>query len=149
MAPAMPCKACNKNMHGETRSKTNYFKSHVCMYLGSQWIHKDAYGRNSTEISWGPYRRKRRQFTTAWQYGTQIYSYASSNEDTLQQKQQWIKNGRNWEKDSGVGPDECQKYRIRGDRWSKDEGQQKFILPHWWTSCHLKNAELEAEHQKI
>ena len=24
---------------------------------------------------------------------------------------------------------------------------QKFILHHWWT-CHLKNAELEAKHQK-
>ena len=24
---------------------------------------------------------------------------------------------------------------------------QKFILYHWWT-CHLKNAELEAKHQK-
>ena len=27
MAPAMPCKSCKKNKHGETRSKTNDFKS--------------------------------------------------------------------------------------------------------------------------
>ena len=27
MAPAMPCKTCKKNKHGETRSKTNDFKS--------------------------------------------------------------------------------------------------------------------------
>ena len=26
MAPAMPCKTCKKNKHGETRSKTNAFK---------------------------------------------------------------------------------------------------------------------------
>ena len=30
----------------------------------------------------GPYCRKRRQFTTTLQFGTQNYSYASSNEDT-------------------------------------------------------------------
>ena len=46
----------------------------------------------------------------------------------------------------GVEPDESQKQE-RGDRWSKDEGRKKFILHHWWT-CHLKNAELEAKHQK-
>ena len=27
MAEAMPCKTCKKNKHGETRSKTNDFKS--------------------------------------------------------------------------------------------------------------------------
>ena len=36
MAPAMPCKTCKKNKHGETRSKTNDFKSKFCVYLGSQ-----------------------------------------------------------------------------------------------------------------
>ena len=54
----------------------------TCVYLGSQWIHKTAFGRISTELSWGPFRRKREQLTTALQFGTQIYSYASSNEDT-------------------------------------------------------------------
>ena len=33
LAPAMPCKTCKKNNHGETRSKTNDFKSKfACMY---------------------------------------------------------------------------------------------------------------------
>ena len=27
MAPAMPCKTCKKNKHGETRGKTDDFKS--------------------------------------------------------------------------------------------------------------------------
>ena len=48
-----------------------WFQVQMCMYLGSQLIHKDAYGRNSTEISWGPYRRRRRQFIAALQYGGQ------------------------------------------------------------------------------
>ena len=33
MAPAMPCKTCKKNEHGETRSKTNDFKSKFACIL--------------------------------------------------------------------------------------------------------------------
>ena len=44
----------------------------------------------------------------------------------------------------GVEPD---KSEVRSDRWSEDEGRKSSFLPHWWT-CHLKNAELEAKHQK-
>ena len=33
MAPAMPCKICKKNKHGETRSKTNDFKSKFACIL--------------------------------------------------------------------------------------------------------------------
>ena len=33
MAPAMPCKTCKKNKHGETRSKTNDFRSKFACIL--------------------------------------------------------------------------------------------------------------------
>ena len=33
MAPAMPCKTCKKNKHGETRSKTDDFKSKFACIL--------------------------------------------------------------------------------------------------------------------
>ena len=33
MAPAMPCKTCKKNKHGETRGKTNEFKSKFACIL--------------------------------------------------------------------------------------------------------------------
>ena len=33
MAPAMPCKTCKKNKHGETRSKTNDLKSKFACIL--------------------------------------------------------------------------------------------------------------------
>ena len=33
MAPAMPCKTCKKNKHGETRRKTNDFKSKFACIL--------------------------------------------------------------------------------------------------------------------
>ena len=36
MAPAVPCKTCKKSKNGETRSKTNDFKSKFCVSLGSQ-----------------------------------------------------------------------------------------------------------------
>ena len=46
----------------------------TCVYFGSYWIHKTAYGRIFTESSWRPYFRKRRQFTATLQFGAQIYS---------------------------------------------------------------------------
>ena len=33
MAPAMPCKTCKNNKHGETRSKTNDFRSQFACIL--------------------------------------------------------------------------------------------------------------------
>ena len=33
MAPAMPCKTCKKNKHGEIRSKTNESKSKLACIL--------------------------------------------------------------------------------------------------------------------
>ena len=40
--PAMPCKTSKKSKRGETP---------ICVYLGSQWIHKNAYGRNLHRIT--------------------------------------------------------------------------------------------------
>ena len=36
MAPAMPCKTCKKSKNGETRSKTNDFKSKIACTLEAQ-----------------------------------------------------------------------------------------------------------------
>ena len=78
--------------------------------------------KNLYEISRGPYRRKRRQFTATSQFGSQIYSHASSNEDTRSKSSSGKRKGETW-KDSSVGPDKSQS-QIRGDRWSKDEGRK-------------------------
>ena len=86
MAPAMPWKTCKKSKHGETRSKTDDFKSKFACILEASESTKMRMEENSTEISWGPYRRKRRQLTEPLQFGTQIFSYASSNEDTRSKK---------------------------------------------------------------
>ena len=36
MAPAMHCKTCKKSKHGETRSKTDDFKSKLACIFGNQ-----------------------------------------------------------------------------------------------------------------
>ena len=43
---------------------------------------QDCAWKISTELSWGPFCRKRGQFTATLQFGAQIYSFSSSNEDT-------------------------------------------------------------------
>ena len=53
---------------------------------GSWWIYKTAYGRIITKSSWRPFCRKRRQFITASQFGSQIYSCASSYENSCSRK---------------------------------------------------------------
>ena len=56
---AMPCKTCKKSENGETRGKSNDFKFKFACILEIQWIHKNAYGRICSEISWGSYCRKK------------------------------------------------------------------------------------------
>ena len=46
---AMPCKTCKKSNNLVTRGKSNEIKSKLCVYLWSQWIHKTACGKISTE----------------------------------------------------------------------------------------------------
>ena len=82
VAPAMPSKISKKNKHGETRSKTNDFKSQFAC------IHENAYGRRTV------LQEKRGQFTAALQFGTQIYSCASSNENSRNKSSSGLKVGK-------------------------------------------------------
>ena len=63
-----------------------------------------------------------------------------------QQKQQWIKDGRNWKRrrHSSWRKSETKK------RWSIKQGRraQKFILPHWWTSVIWRMPNWRQKHQK-
>ena len=54
-----------------------------------RWIHKTACGKIFTESSWRPYCRKGGQFTAALQFGTQIYSYTSSHENSRSRGSSW------------------------------------------------------------
>ena len=83
MAPTMPCKTCKKNKHGETRSMTNDFKSQfACILEASEST------RMRMEESLPKYHEDHiagkgdNSLQHYIQFGTQIYFYASSNEDT-------------------------------------------------------------------
>ena len=81
MAPAMPCKTSKNSQHGVTRGKSNEFKSKLaCILEASEST------RLRVEESLPNYHEDhiagRRQFTATLQFGTQIYSYASSHEDS-------------------------------------------------------------------
>ena len=117
--------------------KIHWDQIKTCVYSGSWWIYKTAYGRICTVSLWRPYCRKRRQYTAAFQFGTQIYSYASSYEDTRSKSSSGWRMGKIW-KYSGVGPDKSQK-QIWGDRWSKHEGRESSD-GSLIDICHLKNA---------
>ena len=117
MAPAMPFKKSKKSKNGETSGKTHEFQVKSRVYLGSQWIHKNAYGRISSESSWRPYCRKRRQFTAALQFGTQIYSAVDKEWEKLEKIPAWdLTKVRSKKEMIDVA---------RTSAW-------KFILPHWW-----------------
>ena len=64
MAPAMPCKSCKKSKHGETRSKTNDFKSKFACILEASESTRMRMEESQPKLSWGPYCGKRGQFTT-------------------------------------------------------------------------------------
>ena len=59
--------------------------------------------------------QEKEQFTATLQFGTQIYSYASSNEDTRSKKHQWDKEWEKLEKIPEWDKNKSQK-QIRGDR---------------------------------
>ena len=81
MAPAMPCKTCKE---------TSMWKPVARLVISSPSVHVSWTPVNPQECVWNKLYRnimrtisqEKDQFTTASQYGTQLYSYASSNEDT-------------------------------------------------------------------
>ena len=75
----MPCKIMKKNCGSGTSNK---IKTRLACILEAQWIYKNACGIFDTASSWRPYCSKRKQFTTALQFGSQKYSYASSYENS-------------------------------------------------------------------
>ena len=81
--------------------------------------------------------KTRGQCTASLQFGTQIYSYSSSNENKCSKSSIEPRMGEKF----GVESGESQK-QIWRDRWSKKQGCESAI-----GICHLKNAELQKKHQ--
>ena len=64
----------------------------------------------------------------------------------LQQRQQWIRNGRNWKR---FRRGTWRKSEVR-KKWSMIQGRraQEFILPHWWTCVIWRMPNWRQKHQK-
>ena len=79
-------------------------------------------------------QKKRKQFTTALKFGSQVHSYASSHEgQTLKKIPAWDLT------------------KVRSQKEVIDEARTKSAKVHFASLmdiCYLKNAELEAKHQK-
>ena len=130
MAPAMPCKTCKKSKHGEIRSKTNEFKSKLACILEAS--------ESRTTL-----KEKVRIHCNLIILYTNLFPCLKPWRFP-QQKQQWIKNGRNGKR----SPRWTWRQSEVKKRWSMKQGRraQKFIFASLMDICHLKNAELEAKH---
>ena len=82
MAPAMLCKISKKNKHGELRSNTNDFKSKFACILEASESTRLRMEESLPNYHEDHIAGMEGHFTTTLQFGTQIYSYASSHEDT-------------------------------------------------------------------
>ena len=117
------------------------------MYFGSQWIHKECVWKNLYPIIIMKDHIAGK--------GT-VHCNIITRYKTLflclkpwrfpQQRQQWINNGRTLTR---FGRGTWRMSEVR-KRWSMKQGRraQKFIFASLMDICHLKNAELEAKHQK-
>ena len=86
MDAAAPCKkgtnnARLKKLKREVVNPTR-FQNKACMYRGSAWVHETTSGIISTERSWRSHRKQKGIFDDPSQFGAQVYSHASSDENS-------------------------------------------------------------------
>ena len=98
MAPAMPCKISEKNKHGEIRTKTNDSKSKIACILEASESTRLRMEKSLPNYHEDHIAGKGDNSLQRYYLVHKIYSYASSHEDSPQQKQQWTRNGKNWRK---------------------------------------------------
>ena len=82
MAPAAPCKTCKKSKHGETRVKTNEFKSKLACILEASESTRLRVGESLPNHHENHIAGKGDNSLQHYNFGTHIYSYASSHEDS-------------------------------------------------------------------
>ena len=146
MAPAMTCKTCKKSKHGETRSKTDDFKSKfACILEASESTrmrmeeslpnyHEDhiaGKGDNSLQ----PYNLEHK-FIPMFQAMEIFAAKAAVHKE--------------WDKLEKIPAWNLTKVRSKSE--VIDEARKKGAKVHFASLmdiCHLKNAELETKHQKI
>ena len=141
----MPCKTSKKCKHWETRGKTNEFKSKLACILEASESTRLRVGRISTKMSWRPYCRKG---NNSLQHYNMVHKFmpvpqamkipaAKAAEDEEREKLEKIPA---WDLTE-----------VRSKSEVIDEARTKGAKVHFASLmdiCHLKNAELEAKHQK-
>ena len=145
MAPAMPCKTCKKNKHGETRSKINDFKSKFACILEAS---------ESTRMRMEESLPKYHEDHIAGKGDNSLQHY------NLVHKFIPMLQAMKIQAPKAAVDEECEKLekipawdktRVRKKSEVIDEAMTKGAKIHFASLmdiCHLKIAELEAKHQK-
>ena len=139
-APAVPCKTCKKNKHGETRSKSNDFKSKFACILEA-----------------GEHTRMRMEETLPNHHEDHI----AGKHDILVHKFIRVPQAmkipaakaavdKKWEKLEKIPAWDITKVRNKSEVIDEArKGSRKVHIASLMDLCHLKNAELETKRQKI
>ena len=145
VAPDMLCKTSKKSKNGETRSKTNNFKSKFACILEaseSTRLHMEESLPNYCEDHIAGRGDNSLQHCNLVH---KIYSYASNNEETRSK----AAVDKEWEKLAKIPAWNLTK--VRSKSVVIDEARTKGATVNFASLmdiCHLKSAELEAKHQK-
>ena len=146
MAPAMSCKTCKENKHGETRSKTNDFRSRFACILEAS---------ESTRMRMEESLPKHHEDHFAGKRDNSLQHYKLVQKFIPMPQAMKIPAakaavGKEWEK---LGErSRCGNLtKVRNKSEVIDEARTKGRKVHFASLmdiCHLKNAELETKHQK-
>ena len=145
MAPAMPCKTCKKSKHGETRGKTNVFKSKfACILEASEST------RMRMEVSVPKYHEDHiaGKGDNSLQHYYLVHKFMPMSQ-AMKIPAAKAAVDKEWEKLDKISAWNLTK--VRSKKEVIDDARTKGAKVHFASLmdiCHLKNAELETKHQK-
>ena len=145
MAPAMPGKTSKKSKHGETRSKTNDFKSRFACFLEAS---------ESTRLRMEDFLPNHHEDHIAGKEDNSLQHYYLVHKLIPMPQAMKIPAAiaavdKEWEKLEKIPAWDLTK--VRSKKEVIDDARTKSANVHFallMDICHLKNAELEAKHQK-
>ena len=145
MAPAMPCKTSKKSKHGETRGKTNDFKSKFACIL-------EASESTRLRMEESPPKYLEDHIAGKGDNSLQHYNLVLQfipMPQAIEIPAAKAAADKEWEKLEKIPAWDLTKVRSKSE--VTDEARTKGAKVHFASLmdiCHLKNAELEAKHQK-
>ena len=155
MAPAMPCKTCKKNKHGETRSKTDDFKSKfACIDDFKSKFACILEASESTRMRMEESPPKYHEDHIAGKGDNSLQHYNVVHKFIPMPQAMKIPAAEaavdeEWEKLEKIPPWDLTKVRNKSEviDEARKEGRKKHFAS-LMDLCHLKKAELETKHQK-